>query len=193
MYEKKIGWQILIFHDENPFSKFEIGIFWKIFRTKNRKFEIFIFLVDFSKKHFSKKHFSRKHRSKNIFRPIFFSKKISSKSQFKKWKFWFFDFWSGIFSIFFRSQILKMDFRHEKLIFFFQIFSLERFRSLLSIPHVYTASSCPWNVNSKKTVQLPWIWSYRDLFASECTVGSSRSPGRWVPGIEKYSSKNWNF
>ena len=41
--EKKSGWKILFFHDENVFSKFEIELFWKIFRTKNRKFEIFIF------------------------------------------------------------------------------------------------------------------------------------------------------
>ena len=95
-------------------------------RSKNfgnffgQKIEILKF--SFFKLTFRRKIFEKKNRSKNIFRPIFFLENFSSKSQFKKWKFQNFDFLSEKISKIFRSQILKMDFRHEKLIFFIQIF-----------------------------------------------------------------------
>ena len=71
---------------------------------------------------FEEKFFEKKIGRKIFFDRFFFSKIFSSKSQFKKWKFQIFDFLSEKKSKIFRSQILKMDFRHEKLIFFIQIF-----------------------------------------------------------------------
>ena len=71
---------------------------------------------------FEEKFFEKKIGRKIVFDRFFFSEIFSSKSQFKKWKFQIFDFLSENFSFFFRSQILKMDFRHENLIFFIQIF-----------------------------------------------------------------------
>ena len=49
-------------------------------KIENLKFSFF-------KLTFRRKHFREKNRSKNIFRPIFFLEKKSSKSQLKKWNF----------------------------------------------------------------------------------------------------------
>ena len=98
----------------------------------------------FFKLTFRRKFFREKNRLKNIFRPNFFLEKKSSKSQFKKWKFWFFDFLSGKFSKIFRSQILKINFRHEKLIFFVQIFFSSRYGCVDSISGLYACKQSLW-------------------------------------------------
>ena len=93
-----------------------INFSWRklIFKIWDRQF-----LENFPDKKIGKSKF---YFFKLTFRRIFFSNFFSSKSQFKKWKFGFFDFLSGKFSKKFRSQILKINFRHENLIFFIQIF-----------------------------------------------------------------------
>ena len=82
MSEKKIGRKILIFHDENPFSKFEIEKkltkFWK-FSELFLKFQNFHFLNWFFEEFFSENFWSRKKNSATFF----FEKKIFGKSIFK--------------------------------------------------------------------------------------------------------------
>ena len=85
--EKKSEQKILIFRDENWFSKFEIETFSKFFRTKNRKFEIFIFKIDFSKKIFSRKKSVEKYFSTDFFSRKFFREKSILKMQISNFRF----------------------------------------------------------------------------------------------------------
>ena len=54
------------------------------------------------------------------------------------------------FHIFHQPRRQKSWFRHEKLIFSSRFFFHERFRWLLSIPHVYTSIPCPCSDGAKE-------------------------------------------
>ena len=102
------------------FQNLRSNFFWQNFEISPEISKFSFFKLIFRRFFFEKKV------AEIFFRDQKFSEKKSSKNQFKKWKFWNFEKSSENFqnfvNFFFRSQILKMDFRHENLIFFIQIF-----------------------------------------------------------------------
>ena len=71
------------------------------------------------------RNFQWKNDFRDFFRKYFFIENFDVPEKNEKKSQTFFDF-----------KILKIDFRHENLIFFFQIFFLERFAHTLSFPHI---------------------------------------------------------
>ena len=103
----------------------------KILKSKNFR-DFFSNCFSGISKFSMKKYFSEKFSKKSIFRK--FSRKI-----FFHWKFRCSEklfFGEKKSRKCFDSKILKIDFRHEKIIFFFQIFFLTRYAHPLGFPHI---------------------------------------------------------
>ena len=104
------------------FKNFEIEKFWDFFLSKKINFRnIEIFNEQIFSGNFSKKSIFRK-----FFRKIFFHWKFRCSEKLF--------FWRKKSRFFFDFKILKIDFRHEKLIFFFQIFFPHKICSSSWIP-----------------------------------------------------------
>ena len=124
LMRKKSARKILIFHDENWFSKILKSIFFRDCFLKN----IFFRNIEMFDEKIVSGFPPEKSKFSKMIREICFHWKFRCSEKIL--------FAGENIDFFFDLFFLKIDFRHEKLIFFFQIFSLTRYSHPLGLPHI---------------------------------------------------------